>query len=92
MIIDIRSIPTTIDPKCCPVSDFIEVDYERCNPDDTWDDLVHRARFDRFSRGKMNEWLSIGKARQQAFQSRLLRELSKIADEMVLQTFYGMAA
>jgi hypothetical protein len=37
-------------------------DYERCHPDDTFDDLKRRARFSKEDRGLLDDWLSAARA------------------------------
>lgn len=36
--------------------------YDRCYRDDTFADLAHRARFSKYDRGVLHQWLDYGRA------------------------------
>lgn len=38
---------------------LIRADYERCHPDDSFEDLKHRAHFAKEDRGLLRDWLAI---------------------------------
>jgi hypothetical protein len=42
---------------------LIRAEYERCHPDDTFDDLKRRARFAKEDKGLLQDWLAIARAR-----------------------------
>lgn len=37
--------------------------YERCHPDDTFEDLKRRSRFNKEDRGLLRDWLAFAEAR-----------------------------
>ena len=37
---------------------LVRTDYERCHPDDSFDDLKHRAHFTKEDRGLLRDWLA----------------------------------
>jgi hypothetical protein len=37
-------------------------DYERCHPEDTFEDLKRRARFSKEDRGLLDDWLAASRA------------------------------
>jgi hypothetical protein len=37
---------------------LIREDYERCHPEDTLDDLKHRARFSKEAQGLLRDWMA----------------------------------
>lgn len=46
---------------------LICADYERCHPDDSFEDLKHRDRFSKEDQGLLRDWMAVaaGRARQQ---------------------------
>jgi len=42
---------------------LIRADYERCHPDDTFDDLRRRARFAKEDKGLLADWMAVAAAR-----------------------------
>lgn len=42
---------------------FIRDDYERCHPDDTFDDLRRRARFAKEDKGLLADWMALAETR-----------------------------
>ena len=44
----------------------IRADYERCHPNDTFDDLKRRAHFAKEDKGLLRDWLAIAERREQA--------------------------
>ncbi|MEJ8570377.1 hypothetical protein [Microbaculum marinum] len=46
---------------------LIRADYERCHPDDSFEDLKHRARFSKEDQGLLRDWMAVAaeRARQQ---------------------------
>ena len=56
-------------PKTCDAADheeerldaLIRAEYERCHPDDTFDDLKRRARFSKEDRCLLRDWRALAK-------------------------------
>lgn len=44
--------------------EFVRGDYDRSHPDDTLDDLMRRARFDKHDKGLLREWLALAAERE----------------------------
>ncbi len=42
---------------------LIEAEYDRCHPDDTFEDLKRRARFSKEDQGALKEWMSLAASR-----------------------------
>lgn len=42
---------------------LVASDYERCHPDETFDDLKERARFSKDDQGLLREWMLIAASR-----------------------------
>ena len=42
---------------------FVRAEYDRCHPDDSFDDLKRRARFSKEDQGLLSEWLALGALR-----------------------------
>jgi hypothetical protein len=40
-------------------SESIRLAYERCHPEDSFDDLKHRARFSKEAKGLLRDWLAL---------------------------------
>lgn len=38
---------------------FVRAEYDRCHPDDSFDDLKRRARFSKEDQGLLSEWLAL---------------------------------
>lgn len=49
---------------------FIRAEYERCHPDDTFEDLKRRARFSKEDQGLLQEWMALA-AKLAIGQSRI---------------------
>lgn len=47
---------------------LIRADYERCHPEDTFEDLLQRARFSKEDRGLLSEWMAEAARRAEAAQ------------------------
>jgi hypothetical protein len=45
------------------VEDYVRREYERCRPEDTFDALKRRARYEKDSKGLLRDWLEIGRWR-----------------------------
>jgi hypothetical protein len=41
-------------------------DYERCHPDDSFDDLKHRAQFSKDDSGRLRDWMIVAAWRAEA--------------------------
>lgn len=54
---------TTIEPADSELREkyesLIRENYERCHPDDTLDDLKHRARFSKEDQGLLRDWMAL---------------------------------
>lgn len=50
---------------------IIRNDYERCHPDETFDDLKYRARFSKEDQGLLRDWMAVAaqKAKQRSAMS-----------------------
>jgi hypothetical protein len=42
---------------------LIRADYERCHPDETFEDLKRRARFSKEDKGVLRAWITLAAAR-----------------------------
>lgn len=42
---------------------LVRADYERCNPDDSFDDLKKRARFSKEDQGLLRDWMALAAQR-----------------------------
>jgi len=42
---------------------LVRSDYERCHPNDTWEDLKHRSRFLKEDKGLLRDWMAIATQR-----------------------------
>ena len=42
---------------------LIRADYERCRPDDSFEDLKHRARFSKEDQGLLRDWMAVAAER-----------------------------
>ena len=49
---------------------LVRADYERCHPEETFDDLKHRARFSKEDCGLLCDWMTLA-ARRAAAAARL---------------------
>lgn len=49
---------------------LIRSDYERCHPDETFDDLKRRARFTKEDRGLLYEWMALAARRAAEHRER----------------------
>lgn len=42
---------------------LIRADYEKCHPDETLEDLKHRARFSKEDKGLLRDWMMVARRR-----------------------------
>jgi hypothetical protein len=49
---------------------LIQADYERCHPEDTFTDLLHRARFTKEDKGLLRHWMTVAARRAKATRSQ----------------------
>ena len=49
---------------------LIREDFERCHPDDTFDDLKKRASFSKEDKGLLRDWMAIAAHRAGAYRKR----------------------
>jgi hypothetical protein len=49
--------------ECTDIIPLIRQDYERCHPDDTFDDLKRRTRFSKEDRGLLRDWMALATER-----------------------------
>ncbi|HEY9055844.1 MAG TPA: hypothetical protein VIN77_01720 [Aurantimonas sp.] len=45
---------------------LVRADYERCRPDDSFEDLKRRARFSKEDKGLLRDWLALAEQRANA--------------------------
>lgn len=45
---------------------LIRTDYERCHPEDTFEALLHRARFSKEDQGLLHDWMAVAAQRAEA--------------------------
>jgi len=45
---------------------LIRADYEKCHPDETLEDLKHRARFSKEDKGLLRDWMVVARRRTNA--------------------------
>lgn len=45
---------------------LIRADYEKCHPDETLEDLKHRARFSKDDKGLLRDWMVVARRRAAA--------------------------
>jgi hypothetical protein len=45
------------------VEDYVRREYERCRPNDTFEAMKRRARFEKDSKGLLRDWLEAGRRR-----------------------------
>jgi hypothetical protein len=45
---------------------LVRPDYERCHPDETWEDLKRRAAFTREDKGLLRDWMALASRRARA--------------------------
>jgi hypothetical protein len=48
---------------------LIRADYERCHPDDTFEDLKRRARFTKEDKGFLRDWMALAAERMRAVRN-----------------------
>jgi hypothetical protein len=49
---------------------LIREDFERCHPNDTFDDLKKRASFSKEDKGLLRDWMAIAAHRAEAYRKR----------------------
>ncbi|MBX6329727.1 MAG: hypothetical protein IRY89_14255 [Pseudolabrys sp.] len=45
---------------------LVRSDYERCHPNDTWEDLKRRSRFSKEDKGLLRDWIALAAQRATA--------------------------
>lgn len=59
---------------------LIRADYERCHPEDTFDDLKRRARFSKEDKGLLRDWMGVAAQRERE-QTAQPAEITLVAAE-----------
>ncbi|MCK1579522.1 hypothetical protein IVB03_08000 [Bradyrhizobium sp. 168] len=49
---------------------LVRAEFERCHPDDTFEDLKRRAAFSKEDKGLLRDWMAIAKARAAAQRTK----------------------
>ncbi|MCK1700712.1 hypothetical protein IVA93_34380 [Bradyrhizobium sp. 155] len=49
---------------------LVRADFERCHPDDTFEDLKRRAAFSKEDKGLLRDWMAIAKSRAAAQRAK----------------------
>ena len=75
-----QSIPA-VDMKAFTTSDFVDMEYERCHPGDSWAALEKRAQFCAYARGIMREWMSLARLREAAAREQVRARMAKALEE-----------
>lgn len=58
---------------------LICADYDRCHPDDSFEDLKHRARFSKEDQGLLRDWMAIAAERAQQHWKDAMPEIKRPA-------------
>jgi hypothetical protein len=53
---------------------LVRTDYDRCHPDETFEDLKHRARFSKEDKGLLRDWMALAAARAAEHRRRETRQ------------------
>ena len=53
-----------------------QIEYERCHPEDSFEDLKRRARFSKEDKGLLREWFEVAEGLDRALVARPLKPLS----------------
>ncbi|WP_377831113.1 hypothetical protein ACFKHW_38370 (plasmid) [Bradyrhizobium lupini] len=52
---------------------LVREEFERCHPDDTFEDLKRRAAFSKEDKGLLRDWMTVARARAAAERGKLTR-------------------
>ena len=58
---------------------LVRAAYDRCHPDDTFEDLKHRAGFSKEDRGLLGDWMAIARERAQQEQNNMSADITRSA-------------
>jgi hypothetical protein len=59
---------------------LVRAEYERCHPEDSLEDLKHRARFSKEDKGLLREWLEAAERRDREQPTRPPSQLDHLND------------
>jgi hypothetical protein len=54
------------DAERASLESLVRPEYERCHPDETWEDLKRRAAFTREDKGLLRDWMALAAQRARA--------------------------